>query len=328
MLWLVLITCLSACSEHKKIENDLDAYSERLQSYTGITLSKENFSYQLDAPTKTAFKQNINDININMREFYALNDCVLNQLVAQRNTALGKMQLPSARYAYESQLVVELTKCAQVLRSDAKKTDVVNKLTLWTSEKQQQLPIAWANLVTQSQEVYSHFTTASGFISGKASDNFVPTTQAFRFLLASQTAHPVDLSELELHLQQLGSSPLIARQWRTQLLVTQKLNHISPLLVEYLKDNQCQTLEEIKGIEIMQNIFRKFFAETIQSLAGELNRYHYQLSPLIEQLSLSPHFTENFSTYLTHHNTIKHQAYKKSMQTHITLWQEVFVHCN
>lgn len=323
----MLIVFVSGCSEHNKIASDLDTYSDRLQSYTGITLADKEFSYHLNAPAKSDLKQDVAEISINLRDFYALNDCTLNQLIAERNTALGKMQLPSTRFAYESELIVELTKCAQNLKNDTDKLALVEKLKLWTIEKQRQLPYAWANLITQSNEVYIHITAGFGFISGNASDNFQATKQALRFLLNSQTEHPVNLTELELHLQQLANSPLLARKWRTQLLLSQKLNHISPLLKEYLTTNQCQTLQDKQSIEIMQNIFRKLFTEAIQPLASELNKYHYQLAPIIEPLILSPHFTESFGAYLTRHNEVNYQAYKESMKTHIKLWQDIFTRC-
>lgn len=327
LFYFLIILGISGCSDHNKIARDLDTYSDRLQSYTGITLADKEFSYHLNAPAKSDLKQEVAAISINLRDFHALNDCPLNQLIAERNTALGKMQLPSTRFAYESELIIELIRCTQNLQDNAEKSELVARLNSWTHDKQQQFPIVWANLITQSNEVYTYFTRATGFISGNASDNFQATKQALRFLLKSQTEHPVDLTELELHLQQLANSPLLARKWRTQLLLTQKLNHISPLLKEYLTTNHCQTLQDKQSIEIMQNIFRKLFAESIQPLAGELNKYHYQLTPLIEQLILSPYFTESFGVYLNRHNEVNYKAYKESMKTHIKLWQDIFTRC-
>ena len=323
--WAVLL--LSGCSDHKKIADDLEAYSQRLQTYTGIALPKENFEISLRAPSKSALKQNISEININLRDFYALQDCALHQLVAQRNTALGKMQLPSARYAYESQLVVELKKCSQLLNNNDKANLIAN-LNAWTLEKESQLPISWANLITQSDEVYTHLSANNGFISANANDNYIASKQALVFLLSISTTHPFNLTELEQHLQQLANSPLIARTWRTQLLIAKKLNHISGLLSDYLENNQCKTIQDQQSIEIMQNIFRKFFADNIQALAGELNKYHYQLSPLIEQLSSSPHFNDSFKNYLLLHNTKNYEIYKISMQKHINLWQDIFALCD
>lgn len=327
LLSISAIVLLSGCSDHRKIADDLEVYSQRLQNYTDITLPKAHFDLSLQAPSKSVFKQNLTEFSINLREFYAFQDCGLNQLVAQRNTALGKMQFPSARYAYESQLVIQLKECAKILNNKGEAA-LTAKLDQWTLEKERQLPISWANLITQSDEIYTHLSANNGFISAKANDNYLASKQGLKFLLSSKDKHPVDLTQLENHLQQLANSPLIARAWRTQLLIAQKLNHISPLLIEYMQNNQCQTLQDKNSIEIMQNIFRKFFAENIQALAGELNKYHYQLSPLVEQLILSPHFNESFKNYLRQHNTVSYEVYKQSMQTHIGLWQDIFALCD
>ena len=68
----MLIVFVSGCSEHNKIASDLDTYSDRLQSYTGITLADKEFSYHLNAPAKSDLKQDVPEIIINLRDFYAL----------------------------------------------------------------------------------------------------------------------------------------------------------------------------------------------------------------------------------------------------------------
>lgn len=328
---LASLLLLSGCAEHKKIANDLDDYSERLQSYTGITLAPALEISRLNAPDKQLTKVDIERTSINLREFYAFNDCSLNQLVAQRNTALGKMQLPSSRYAYESELIFELLACQQKLKKDEdreEKAELREKLANWTTVKQEQLPLVWANLITQSTETALHFTGGTGYISGTSTDNFQATKQALTFLLKSRTQHPVDTEALELHLQQLNNSALLAKQWRTQLLLKQELDNVSSLLTTYLNNNTCSTLKEEKSIEIMQNIFRIFFAELIQPVAGQLNRYYYELSPLVEQLANAPKMPAEFSQYLLLHNKDNYDAYAQSMQAHIKIWQQIFTRCD
>lgn len=319
---------LGGCSEHKKIANDLADYNERLQSYTGILNAPTPNIYNLEAPEKLTLKLGVEQLSINLREFHAFNDCSLNQLVAQRNTALGKMQLPSSRFAYESKLIFELLACQQNLKNDNEKSELREKLAQWTTLKQQQLPLAWVNLITQSNETVAHFTGGSGYISGTSNDNFQATKQALTFLLKSKTEHPIDASALELHLQQLGNSTLLAKQWRTQILLKQELDNISSLLLTYLESNTCNNMKEEKSIEIMQNIFRIFFADRIQPVAGQLNHYHYQLSPLVTQLSESSKMPPEFVRYLSLHNKLNYEAYADAMQSHIKIWQQIFTRCD
>lgn len=324
----ILCCLLFACGEHKKIANDLSDYSERLQNYTGIDIAPNSTDLGLDAPSKASLKLEVDSLSINLREFYAFNTCSLNQLVAQRNTALGKMQLPSSRFAYESELIVELAKCQQL--SQDEKPELVAKLSEWAEIKKEQLPYVWSNLLSQSNETYRHFTANSGYISGNNSDAFQATKQALTFLLKSKNLnnHPVDISALELHLQQLDNAPLLSRIWRTQILLQQKLDSISTLLTSYLDSNSCKNVKEEESIEIMRNIFRIFFAERIQPVAAELNNYYYRLSPLIEQIIASPELPQAFKDYLFKHNTTNFQAYTGAMQSHIKLWQQIFGRCD
>ena len=126
----------------------------------------------------------------------------------------------------------------------------------------------------------------------------------------------------------MNDFPLLAKQWRTQLLLAQELDNISLLLSEYLKNNTCSTLKEEQSIEIMQNIFRIFFAERIQPVAGQLNRYHYGLSDLVEEIANTEQIPEAFSQYLRNHNSTNYDKYTQSMQSHISIWQQIFARCD
>jgi hypothetical protein len=319
---------IAACNDHKKIANDIEDYRERLQSYTQIELETTPLELDLQAPNKQSLKIDIPRLSINLREFYAFNNCSLNQLVAQRNTALGKMQLPSSRYAYESELIIELSACLKSLSSADGQTQLIERLEQWIDVKDEQLPIAWTNLLTQSSETYKHLIASSGFISGNSDDNFQATKQALAFLLRSKDDHPVDITELELHLKQLDKTALIARLWRTQLLVTQELNNISLLLSTFLTNNSCSTLQDKESIDVMRNIFRIFFAERIQPVASQLNKYHYQLSPIINEIAGVTNLPTAFSNYLLNHTGTNNEAYTQAMSEHISLWQQIFTRCD
>jgi hypothetical protein len=327
VITITVLLFLAGCGEHKKIAKDLADYNERLQSFTGIKLAPTPKIDNLYAPNKQSLKLDVEQLSINLREFNAFNQCSLNQLVAQRNTALGKMQLPSSRFAYESKLIFELMVCQQNLKDDDEKADLQEKLAIWTIQKQQQFPRVWANLITQSSETVAHLTGGSGFISGTSSDNFQATKQALTFILKGQSGHPIDASALERHLQQLGNAPLLAKQWRTQILLKQELDSISSLLRTYLEGNTCSGIKQQKSIEIMQNIFRLFFAQRIQPVAGQLSRYHYQLSGLVEQLAQSSQIPPEFANYLSLHNKLNYAAYTEAMRLHIEIWQQIFTRC-
>ncbi len=335
VLFLFMLTTglLSGCSFKTTVQDDLQNYEDRLQSFTQINIaqlevdaSADNQSIQLFAPEKASMLMPITSIDINLREFYAFKQCSLNTLIAQRNTALGKMHLPSSRLVYETQLLAAFDECISIMRKQDN-TELATKLTQWQAQKQAQFPSVWANFITQSNELFLHLTHSGDFISGNADDNFVATKQAFRFLSNIGTKQAIDDSALEQHLQTLEHTRLLAKMWRTQQLLNKRLNEISPILQAYLQLNTCSNATQANDIVIMRNIFTLFFVKQIQPLGGELNKYHYQLQPLLESITSKYALPQAFVDYIDTHLGEQHEQYKTAMQQHITLWQQIFARC-
>lgn len=341
-----VFTVIMGCSKQQQIEKDLLAYQERLSSFTGIEIAHNNkLNIQLNAPLKSSLAQNIEQIYINLRELYALQECTLNQVVAERNTALGKMQLPSNRYSYEIALLDELANCrTQILSKENQENAslLINQLENWEEQKKVQLPLAWSNFMTQSDELYLHMSSSPSYISGDEEDNFITSKQAWTslsmhtdYFLETQAFEskvkqgnlPIP-DNLEQHLQHLEQSRLLARMWKTQLLITNILANTTPLLDEYLNLNTCSNAKQAADITIMRNIFTMFFAEKIQSLAAELNKYHYQLAPLVLPLSEADVLPNAYKDFLKRQLVTNHEMYKTTMKIHIEKWQQVFARCD
>lgn len=329
---------LSACSQHQQIETYVQDYAERLESFTQIKIETPTNLQSLNAPIKADLAVEVEQITINLREFHAFNRCPLNQIIAERNTALGKMQLPSSRFIYEQKLLQEFSRCKMLLKNElaaaqtntAKKDlhTLIAKLEDWESQKQTQLPAVWSNFVSQSNEIFLNLTLAQDFIAAAPNDNFQATRQAWQFIVNSYEASTLSSNELENHLKELENARLLARMWRTQNYISVHLDAISPVLTTYLQNNRCTTSKQNNDIEIMRNIFTLFFADKIQPLAAELNRYHYQLAPLLEKLIASGRLPHELTDYLNNQIVEGHSIYKNSMQNHITLWQQIFALCN
>lgn len=325
---IFLLLCV-ACSKHDQIEKDITAYKKRLQSFTGLSIDEQANKYDLSAPKKKSMQTEIEATFIALREFYAFKNCELNTLVAQRNTALGKTQLPSTRFVYEKTLIKQLSLCKEELIGNQTKPQeqLIQKLDLWLAIKQAQLPLVWSNMLTQSEESYLHLSQSRGFISGTGADNLFETRQAWRYL-ASALNEDIDSEILEQHLFNLEQSRLMAKIWQTQQLIIRELPLIDKLLSDFINQNTCQTLRQKEDIKIMQNIFTLFFAQKIQQVGGELNRYHYQLQPILHGIANHPNIAASLQSYLQFHLTQEHERYRKSMQNHISLWQEIFALCS
>nr|WP_136249567.1 DUF3080 family protein [Ningiella ruwaisensis] len=330
------LSLISACSKHQQIKHDLDALEGRLQDFTGISIKRPEPDLSLQLVSKSELKQDVPQIQINMRDFYAVDDCPLGQLIAERNTALGKMQQASTRFDYELRLLDTLQNCMQQMQSEH---PVYPQMQSWLEQKTDNLPLVYANLMTQSDESYRAFSTAGDFISGTKDDSFPATKLALQHLSAISPSAKQDetmqntqqsaanLALLEQHLQTLSNSKLPARMWRTQALLAQRLPPLSDLLKQYLAQTQCSNKQDEEEIKIMRNIFKMFFADKIQPLGAQLNHYQYQLNPFFEAFSKDENLPADFRRHIKMHSTESMQTYKTAMREHIETWQQVFALC-
>ena len=326
LLLVLLCILLSACSGHDKVKNDLQALAERLESFTDLAIEQTNSSQLLNAPAKHSLEYPIPGIQIAFREFYAIDDCPLGQFIAERNTALGKTQLPSIRFAYEARLLQTLDDCLVQLEQN---NEMNKQLQTWIAQKQENLPLVWANMLTQSNESYLAFTTAGDYIAGNSEDGLQATKLALRYLLDAANDEAIDAGELELHLKALSNARLPARMWRTQKLFSAELSPISDMLRRYIEQskNNCGSTQQKEELKIMRNIFTMFFADAIQPLASQLNHYQYQLNPSFDVLSSHPDLPPVWKAYIREHYIDDAMRYKSTMQEHIELWQDIFKLC-
>lgn len=324
---IIILTCLllSACSQNLIIKSDLDSLADRLESFTGLSLEQYDSAIIFNAPAKHTLAHNIEELQIAMREFNAIDDCPLSQFIAERNTALGKIQLPSTRFIYEKRLLVTLNSCMQQLPQNH---PMHEQLNTWIAHKQTNLPLVWANMMTQSNEPYLAFTTAGGFISGQGDDGLPSTKLALNYLNKVLHKDEIDSEQLELHLRDLNNTRLPARMWRTQQLFIRALPPMSNLLSQYI-DANAGTCSSAKTDElnIMRNIFTVFFADKIQPLASQLNHYQYQLNPSFEMLANDPQTPNEWANYINSQYLDSAERYKQTMQQHIELWQQIFTLC-
>ena len=330
MLQRVLNTvfiCLSvaACTGQSQIESDIDKLSERLSSFTGISAQKSEIQPVLSAPAKHTLAISIDELQIGIREFYAIDDCPLGQFIAQRNTSLGKTHLPSTRFIYEKELMSTLRICMNQLDEGHR---MQNPLASWIAHKQHNLSSVWANMMTQSDEVYLAFTMTGDFITGDSNDSLTGSRLALGQLIESLDSTEIDSNALELHLRELSESRLPAKMWKTQALLTQELPLISALLQEYITTSEqaCNRAKR-EELKIMRNIFSVLFADTIQALASQLNHYQYQLNPYFESLANHPSIPPAWQGYINQQYITQAKEYKRNMQSHIELWQQVFKLC-
>ena len=352
---VMAVGLLQGCFGAPSIDDTMDEYNTRLSRVLDKPLTQEAFSQEAlpdstlatsnialpshTYPTLAELGNNVNPLNINIREFYAIQDCELGRIVAERNTALGKTQLPSQRLQYEHRLLNVLANCEA--RLQAADNPIASTVAEWRKQKQTQYQSVWAKVVQTSTEMKLGLSMAGAPLQASENKDAKATVNALNFIngLAEtlKQKNAVDTyveastnnnGELEQQLQIIASSRLPAKLWQTQAILNNRLAFLNQVLAPALNNVKCENGIDSDKATILRNVFYLYFIEEIQPIASTLNNYHYQLQPLWEQWAGNTALSAPFKAHIRTHAVDNFTQYSATMKAHVTLWQNFLGRCN
>ncbi|MEC7529998.1 MAG: DUF3080 family protein [Pseudomonadota bacterium] len=360
----VAMFALLGCFGGSTVKQSIDDYAARLSRVLDTPLP-DSFNDKITTPLpkladSATLKHAIEGVNINLREFYALQDCELGTVVAERNTSLGKSQLPSQRLVYESKLLNVLKSCEAALtkenESNQRNATLAATIASWREQKTQEYSKTWANLVQGSQELRLALNTPERLFSVENNKDALSSVNALYYInslsnkelllsdmYSSNTASSdteteatnennseriIESSELEQQLKIIRSARLPATLWHTQQTLTQNLSLLTNMLETELDAVSCPEGRASDKAKILRNVFYLFFIEEIQPVGSLVNQYHYKLAPLWEDWLAQPSLHEEFKRYIRQQSQDGFNQYSSAMKAHVNLWQGFLGRCN
>ena len=360
----VAMFALLGCFGGSTVKQSIDDYAARLSRVLDTPLP-DSFNDKITTPLpkladSATLKHAIEGVNINLREFYALQDCELGTVVAERNTSLGKSQLPSQRLVYESKLLNVLKSCEAALtkenESNQRNAALAATIASWREQKTQDYSKTWANLVQGSQELRLALNTPERLFSVENNKDALSSVNALYYInslsnkevllsdmYSSTTASSdtetedtnennsesiIESSELEQQLKIIRSARLPATLWHTQQTLTQNLSLLTNMLETELDAVSCPEGRASDKAKILRNVFYLFFIEEIQPVGSLVNQYHYKLAPLWEDWLAQPSLHEEFKRYIRQQSQDGFNQYSSVMKAHVNLWQGFLGRCN
>lgn len=341
---VIAVGFLQGCFGAPSIDDTMDEYTTRLSRVLDKPLSQNEPSLTARRnlalpsqtyPTLSALGNNVTTLNINIREFYAIQDCELGRIVAERNTALGKTQLPSQRLQYEHRVLNALVNCEA--RLNAADNPIASTVAEWRKQKQAQYQSVWANVVQTSTEMKLGLSMAGAPLQASENKDAKASVNALNFIngLAETLKHESvvevsasDSGELEQQLQIIASSRLPAKLWQTQAILHNRLASLNHVLAPALNNVQCKNGITSDKATILRNVFYLYFIEEIQPIASTLNSYHYQLQPLWKQWVKNAALSAPFKAHIRTHAIDNFVQYSATMKAHVSLWQDFLGRCN
>ena len=360
----VAMFALLGCFGGSTVKQSIDDYAARLSRVLDTPLP-DSFNDKITTPLpkladSATLKHTIEGVSINLREFYALQNCELGTVVAERNTSLGKSQLPSQRLVYESKLLNVLRSCEAALtkenESNQRNAALAATISSWREQKTQDYSKTWANLVQGSQELRLALNTPERLFSVENNRDALSSVNALYYInslsnkelllsdmYSSNTASSdteteatnennsesiIESSELEQQLKIIRSARLPATLWHTQQTLTQNLSLLTNMLETELDAVSCPEGRASDKAKILRNVFYLFFIEEIQPVGSLVNQYHYKLTPLWKDWLAQPSLHEEFKRYIRQQSQDGFNQYSSAMKAHVNLWQGFLGRCN
>lgn len=304
---LYLMTLLLGACGAGPTENRLQDYQARLQRTLQLELEPSSRLELQRFPRPRELTAPSTPDTIGLIELWSLRDCALHGLIAEKNSSLGRVALPSTQLFHELDFLRLLPVCLQQL--DASGDEELAKLLLQVGEtKRERLPnIIWHALLGGPE--YREYWNTPQQLPDYAVGMGAPAHTAAQALTQLAGAwlkgdYQVDRGAVETHLKQLGSGAGGAL-YKSLLLQHQYLDNLDAAIRVRLPARPVCYTPGGDPAPILDNVVRKYFVGALQPWSVELQKGVQQLHAMqsLEAL-LAPGEPEPFNVWRTRRDAL------------------------
>ncbi len=352
----LFITTLFLCScERHNADSVFDNYIDRLTNVLDIDAPESTLPSPVTLPYKRALKIEIEPITIGLLDAYELRKCDAFNLIAERNSILGKVQSASNQLEYEILLLASLQTCIDTLPPL-----LSNELQSIYFQKRSQIHShfwnaiatddAWQNWLRPTASSFdliepSTFTSAERVLSrlarikkalGSVYDH--PSHSQDETIHRNINGEVLALSSLETQLKDdpfialeetIYQSDYLGRLYTSLHNTASSLHIANTVLSEFNPELVCGAQRDQTKADYLINIFDKYYIERLQPYIANINSEYQQLSPLLQIVYTPPEFTQSaFSDY--YQSMIMgdvHRQFRAQLHGHTEYWKKLFKYC-
>ncbi len=324
-----LASLLLACSDVPTALAPLHDYQARVAN----TLERKAVDYQSvpvpQLPDVRDLRVEVPRVSVSLLDSWRLDQCAAGQLIAQRNSALGKLEGGLTRYFFDRRLTQAIASCIEDLELSGE-TALASRLQKAYTEKLATLP-ASKKLAIATDDALRHTLRVAATSHKTADDDaFAAALAALDPLLAVLTASTtdapaIDEPQLEQALEHLHQTDYLPRLWRTLHELDAYLVQLEPLLDNLSTVAGCTSAGRPERAEVLHTVFLKYFIQQVQPQLAGFTRQGYEVNERLQQLAK---VTEQaaLQDYLQQLQTLT-QRLNQRARTHVQPWQDFFTDC-
>lgn len=291
---VLVLLMLSACSPPSLPEQTFASYQAQLSQ----ELEQQPVQIKLQPmpvmPRSSTLRNPIEEKSISLFDSMRLDRCRAGALIAERNSALGRLRSPSARLYYEIDLMQALHECRQSAVADNERMDTA--LAEAITHKKEVLPQWIARVLTNSDELRHALRAHSSPLAQQQAPDAKNVLAALAYLtetfeqLNAEPSAIIDLEPYKTHFRTLHQSDYLPRFWRTQQHAAAWMQALNQQLEQAIQDSTCRDQVGLEGLF-------EHYQQNIQPLLIEWWTTHNKLKGhLVRLRELSPQ--ESWQDYL------------------------------
>lgn len=330
-LWLFLCTLsLSACGAANDPAHD---YAKRLANVLDLEIDPREPPIILKFPSTRQLIQPTLQINLSVRDFLSLRGCELHQVLAKRNSQLGKVASASQRFISDLKTIQAGPACLEFLHSNSQSA-LAKELQEFLALKQAKLAgSAWYALLGGPEHAafWSNQTTPAGY------PKIIAHPQAHALSALSAIANSVSKQDLKLSLEKADTleNHLASLRFGDGGILLKELTNLrfrleqaNALIKQKLNTPLCLQARPTPAARNLQNVVNKFFVPNVQAQAVLLSRRHQQLMPTIHAIesTLSAASPKAYKEWQKERDQVFTQSLAAT-QEHVGLLQKLYAQC-
>ncbi|WP_196387188.1 DUF3080 family protein [Vibrio cidicii] len=320
-LLLFPLFSLTACIDNGGIEDRFVTYAGRLANVLEVDAPTPPTSFAITLEDKRQLYSELPRLSLGLLDSYELRDCGLFQIVAEKNSSLGKVWDQFQDFDYQLRLSDTLSRC---LMSDSLSARLRAQLDDLAKIKQDHLSVHLRNLILTSDAMRKQLSGHQWLVEGQQSQwsEINSALSIFGQIGAAITAdEPVTLLVYPYQ-EALERSPLIGALYYSLQRSTRWLNLTTDMLSKHISSIHCGPNRDQTRFNYLRNVFHEYYIKSIQAYNAELDAAYYQLNNHLPIIIAA--FEEQNSAYRLQE---AHQEFRQANLEHIQFWQQLFQRC-
>ena len=313
---LILITVvLGGCFEEGP-GDFFDDYQTKVARVQDAEELKQEWEFE-GLPRKRELLLNVPSVSIGLIDSYQLRQCGLFNLIAERNSVLGKVADEFRNYDYQVALLEGVGKC---LSSDELDPEIIELLRGIEQQKLAQFPLHQWNLIYASDAMQSQMR-GSQWLRQDIGQQVRQTSDALEHLNHSINTPLVSGKTTEVQ-EVLEKSSTLGDLYYSLARASVELDTITEQLTTFDANIICGKQRDTTKFRYLNNVFEQQYIGKVQPYMAQLDGYYQQLAPQLAMFDAQP---ELHSYYFPIQDT--HQDFRASTRRHVEYWQQLFKRC-